>query len=353
MLERSSIVASEADLQAYYQDLSSQHLAPLWTAPAGPAEPASKAVPFLWKWDDLRSQAMRALQLVGTREAERRVICCVNPTLGRGATSTLVANIQVVGPGEIARAHRHTAAALRLIIEASGGYTVVDGEQIPMLPGDLVLTPNWCWHDHANDSNEPMLWLDGLDSPLVSMLEAGFREEYPQEVQQFGEEPDLALAKYGAGSLRPAWEEPRGLSSPLPHYPWPQTKAALDRLAQAVAGSPHDGIRLEYTNPATGGHVMPTIACFAQRLQPGSRTVPHRHTGSTVYHVIEGQGSTLVGGTRLDWGAKDVFTIPSWAPHEHVNESAGHPAYLFSYSDEPVYRALGIFREEACAAAVP
>ena len=54
-------------------------------------------------------------------------------------------------------------------------YTVVDGETVPMLPGDLVLTPNWCWHDHANDSQTPMIWLDSLDSPLVGMLEAGFR----------------------------------------------------------------------------------------------------------------------------------------------------------------------------------
>ncbi|HLF79044.1 MAG TPA: cupin domain-containing protein [Dehalococcoidia bacterium] len=347
MLERSSIVSSEAELQAYYEDLKGGNLAPLWTTPGGRPEPQSKATPFLWKWDHLRSEAMRALKLVGTKEAERRVLCCVNPALGRGATNTLVANIQVVGPGEIARAHRHTAAALRLIIESTGGYTVVDGEQIPMLPGDLVLTPNWSWHDHANDSTEPMIWLDGLDSPLVSMLEAGFREEYPEEVQKFGEEADLSLAKYGAGSLRPAWESPSTLNSPLRHYPWTQTKAALDRLASTDAGSSYDDVIMEYTNPVTGGPVMPTIGCYVQLLRPGKRTASHRHTGSTVYHVIEGQGSTLVDGVRLDWGSKDVFTIPGWATHEHANESTTHPAYLFSYTDAPVFRALGLYREEA------
>jgi gentisate 1,2-dioxygenase len=59
------------------------------------------------------------------------------------ASNTLVANIQIVMPGEIARAHRHSAAALRLIIEGRGGYTVVNGERVPMFPGDLVLAPNW------------------------------------------------------------------------------------------------------------------------------------------------------------------------------------------------------------------
>ena len=346
MLERSSIVTPQAELDAFYEELKGLNLAPLWTNQTGVGEPRSKVRPFLWKWRDLRPEALRALQLVGTKEAERRVICCVNPGLGRGATNTMVANIQVVGPGEIARAHRHTAAALRLIIESSGGYTVVNGENIPMLPGDLVLTPNWTWHDHANDSDTPMIWLDGLDSPLVSMLEAGFREEYAEEVQRAGEEVDIGFAKYGAGALRPAWETPAGDHSPLMHYPWTQARVALEGLAAATTGSSHDGVILEYTNPATGGSVMPTIGCYVQVLRPGSRTEAHRHTPSTVYHVIEGQGRTIVDGTRLDWESKDVFTVPGWARHEHVNESTTQPAYLFSYTDAPVLRALGLFREE-------
>ncbi|HMS07841.1 MAG TPA: hypothetical protein PKD73_19060 [Burkholderiaceae bacterium] len=27
---------------------------------------------------------------------------------------------------------------------------------------DLILTPNWRWHDHGNPSNNPIIWLDGL-----------------------------------------------------------------------------------------------------------------------------------------------------------------------------------------------
>jgi gentisate 1,2-dioxygenase len=350
MLERSSIVSSEAELQSYYEGLEQYHLAPLWTtqAGAGPGEPKNKAIPFRWRWDDLRPQAMSALRLVGTMEAERRVLRCINPGLpGRGATNTMVANIQIVGPGEIARAHRHTAAALRLIIESEGGYTVVNGETIPMLPGDLVLTPNWTWHDHANDTGSPMIWLDGLDSPLVSMLDAGFRDEYPDEVQLAGEDVDISLAKYGSGAFRPAWERPQAAHSPLMHYPWTQAKVALDRLSATQAGSAYDDVMLEYTDPTTGGPVMPTIACYVQRLRSGKRTAAHRHTPSTVYHVIAGEGCTIVDGVRLDWQDKDVFIVPGWSLHEHINESATQPAYLFSYSDEPVMRSLSLYREQA------
>ncbi len=346
MLQRSSITSTQADLEAYCQDLTAIDMAPLWTRPDTALEPSSKLVPYVWRWHEMRPRALRALELVGTKEAERRVICCVNPGTGRGATNTLVANVQVVGPGEIARAHRHTPAALRLIIESSGGYTVVNGETIPMLPGDLVLTPNWSWHDHANDSDSPMIWLDGLDAPLVGLLEAGFREEYPEETQKTKEEADLSVLKYGSGALRPAWETPQDDNSPLWHYPWLQTKAALDRLAEAESGSAQDGVILQYSNPATGGPVMPTIACYVQVLRPGQRTLRHRHTNSTVYHVIEGQGATVVDGKRLDWDAKDVMTVPGWSWHEHVNESTTHPAYLFSFTDEPVFRALSLYREE-------
>jgi gentisate 1,2-dioxygenase len=347
MLQRSSITSSESELQAYYGDLESLNMAPLWTRPEAPLEPRSRLQPYRWRWSELRPQALRALDLVGTQEAERRVICCVNPGTGRGATNTLVANVQVVGPGEIARAHRHTAAALRFIIESTGGYTVVNGDTIPMLPGDLVLTPNWTWHDHANDSDSPMIWLDGLDSPLVGSLEAGFREQYPEESQKTREDADSSLVRYGYPALKPAWESvEEERNSPLWHYPWSQTKAALDRLAEGESGSATDGVILEYTNPATGGPVMPTIACYVQVLKPGERTQRHRHTNSSVYHVVEGQGATVVAGERLEWDSKDVFVVPGWAWHEHVNLSSSHPAYLFSFTDEPVFRGLDLYREE-------
>src|SRR6516165_9238792 len=222
MLELSDIKSSPEELQDYYAQLSTQHVTPAWIGGGISIEPRSKAVPYLWRWRDLRPQAMRAAELVGTRQAERRVLRLTNPKLSGAASNTLVANIQIVMPGEIARAHRHSAAALRLIIEGLGGYTVVNGERVPMSPGDLVLTPSWSWHDHANDTGAPMIWLDGLDTPLVRMLEAGFYEEYHQERQDFG-----------ATVNAPPW-----------HYPIAEMRTALQQRADP--GGAGEEIVLEY-----------------------------------------------------------------------------------------------------------
>jgi gentisate 1,2-dioxygenase len=327
MLELSDIKSSEKELQEYYTQLSAQHVTPAWIGGGISLEPRSKAVPYLWHWRELRPQAMRAAELVGTQQAERRVLRLTNPELsGVSASNTLVANIQIVMPGEIARAHRHSAAALRLIIEGGGGYTVVNGERLPMFPGDLVLTPNWTWHDHANDTDAPMIWLDGLDTPLVRMLEAGFYEEYHRERQDLGAAVN---------------------SSPW-HYPMSEMRAALQRRADAAPSAAGDGIILEYINWATGGPVMPTIACYMQLLRPGEQTRACRRVCCTNFHVVEGTGYSMVGGQRLHWEDKDVFTVPTWTFHEHVN-SGDRPAFLFSFSDAPVMKALSLYREETRA----
>src|SRR5213082_2093063 len=214
MLELSDIQSSKEELEDYYAKLQAQHVTPAWIGGGISVEPRSEAVPFVWHWRDLRPQAMRAAELVGTAQAERRVLRLTNPNLSGIASNTLVANIQIVMPGEIARAHRHSGAALRLIIEGKGGYTVVNGERVPMSPGDLVLTPNWSWHDHANDTDAPMISLDGLDTPLVRMLECGFRE-------QFGAERQEVAAAVNASQ----W-----------HYPMSEMRAALERRAAANPG---------------------------------------------------------------------------------------------------------------------
>jgi gentisate 1,2-dioxygenase len=320
MLQVSDIQSSPEELADYYAQLAAQQVTPAWIGGGITVEPRSKAVPYLWHWRDLRPQAMRAAELVGTAQAERRVLRLSNPNLSGVASNTLVANIQIVMPGEIARAHRHSGAALRLIIEGRGGYTVVNSERLPMSPGDLVLTPNWSWHDHANDTDAPMIWLDGLDTPLVRMLEAGFYEEYHEERQDPG--PPVNASEW--------------------HYPMSEMRAALQRLGADGAG---EGVILEYTNRRTGGPVMPTIACHMQLLRPGEKTQARRRVCCTNYHVVEGAGYSVVGDQLLDWEDKDVFTVPTWTFYEHVN-SGDRPAFLFSFSDAPVMKALSLYRDQ-------
>jgi gentisate 1,2-dioxygenase len=236
---------------------------------------------------------------------------------------------------------------LRFVIEGRGAYTAVDGEKMVMEPGDLVLTPSWTWHDHGNEAAEPMVWLDGLDIPLVTSLDAVFYENYAEERYPTSRPVDAALHKYRTVGLLPTYERQMNAHSPLLHYTWERTRAALIELAGQGDVSPYDGSILEYVNPRTGGAAMPTMGCYIQLLQPGMTTMPHRHTSTVIYHVVEGEGYSVVGGQRLEWQAKDVFCVPSWSVHQHGNGSSTQGAVLFSYTDAPVLRALGLFREMA------
>lgn len=337
------------DTEGFYGSLAPFNVGPLWTAQLLRPEPAGRAAPYVWRYDEIRELLLQAGEVVDAEEAERRVLMLMNPGLdGRAsATPTLYAGLQLVLPGEIAPAHRHSAAALRFIVEGSGAYTTVDGERQVMQPGDLVLTPNWAWHDHGNDTGEPMIWLDGLDIPLVNALDVGFFERSSTKAQSLTKPDNASKHMFASGRLNPVWERWQKPYSPLFNYPWAQTKRILDEVAGDTEGSPTDGIILEYTNPYTGGPALPTLGCFVQALPPGAHTDAHQHTTSAVYHVVRGNGSSIVGGERLEWQERDTFAVPGWAVHEHENGAADEPAILFSFTDAPIVEALGYFREES------
>lgn len=342
-------------LSEYYQGLERHRVAPLWKYLANlmPGTPKSSAVAHLWRYRELRKELMRAGELVSAEEAERRVLMLLNPTpevaARGGTTGTLYAGIQLVLPGEVARAHRHVMSALRFLIEVEdGASTTVDGETVPMAPRDLLLTPNWRWHDHHNDSSSPVIWLDGLDIPLVNYFDACFFELYPEVRQQRATPGDRSARLFTPGRLNPTWERGDGASSPLFRYRWADTEVVL-REALEVEGSPADGALFEYTNPYTGGPVMPTLNCFIQALRPGQHTSAHRHTTSVVYHVVSGAGTSIVDGQALAWEQGDTFCVPSWAGHEHENGSRREEAVLFSFSNQFAYQSLGLYREEPVA----
>lgn len=332
-----------------YEAIQRLGAAPLWRYQRNlfPAQPKSKAVPYVWHYNELRPYLLHFSTTLSLKEAERRVLMLVNPGLQEppATVNTLYAGIQIILPGETAQAHRHTSGAFRFIIEGSGAYTTVNGERVHMHPGDLLLTPGWHWHDHAHEGEGPMMWLDGLDYPLVNMLEAGFFELYNERLQPATSPDDFSTHQYLHGRLNPVWEQPRTQNSPIGNYTWAETEKALNAIADDATGSDYDGILLEYTNPWTGGPVMPTTSCRIARLRPGFHGHAHRHTSSTIYHVVRGQGATIVDGTRLEWGEHDIFAVPGWAAHEHINTSSTQDAVLFVDTDEPVMRSLGLYRE--------
>jgi gentisate 1,2-dioxygenase len=309
-----------------------------------PACPTTNVEPCVWKWADVRRSLLRAGELINLEQSERRVVRLVNPGLKERpfATHTLQISFQYVKPGENARAHRHTPAALRFIIEGNGAYTTVNGQKCVMEPGDLILTPKLSWHDHSNDSGEPMLWLDGLDFPLVQALHQVMQERYPERRQPIEQSSDAVMGKLGA-SLR------HGM--PLDdffHYKWRDAEETLRALARSPAEKDrHDGYLLEYRNPFTGGPTMTTVQCAVQLLLPGDETATHRHTSTVIYHVFRGKGATEIGGRCFEWEQGDSFVVPLWHDHRHSNGSSSEDAILFSMNDAPVLKALDLYREES------
>jgi 1-hydroxy-2-naphthoate dioxygenase len=332
-------------LPAFEAELASQNLEGHWQDAVNlPDQPYVRIQPCLWKWALLERQLLRAGELVPIRGADaRRTLRLLNP--GRKAsTHTIHMSVQLVKPGEIAEAHRHTLAALRFIVRGNGASTTVEGERFRLYPGDLILTPQWTYHDHANDTDEPIIWLDGLDSPLViGALDALFLEQFPQPAQPIVRPDGWTLGQ--SGLARPIRHGGTS-ASPTAYYPWATVEPELLRLA-ASEGSPHDGVVLEYVNPFTGGPTMPTIGCWLQLLRPGEKTHRHRHTSCGIYHVVRGSGCTMVNDTRLEWEQGDVFVVPNWSWHAHANASASADAVLFSMNDIPIYQAFGLYREES------
>ncbi|MBX5466275.1 MAG: gentisate 1,2-dioxygenase [Firmicutes bacterium] len=341
---------AEGRRQAFYQGIQPLHLSPLWTVlhAVVTREPVVKEVPHLWAWRAVRPYLEEAARLIGTDEAERRVLVLENPgeVPHPAVTQTLYAGLQIILPGEVARTHRHTANALRFIVEGEGAYTTVDGEKTVMRRGDFVTTPIWSWHDHGNSSDQPMVWLDGLDVPLVNRLNGMFGDPFPTEVQPVTKAPDDSWWRWGQ-SLRPVGDPPPQArrASPIVNYRYTVARAALEALQRQGDLDPWDGIRLEYQNPVTGGPALPTMAAYLQLLPRGFRTASHRHTSGTVYCVVEGRGRTWAGDVEMRWEPNDVFVVPAWMPHRH--EVLGdEEAVLFSFDDAPVQRAFGLYRED-------
>jgi gentisate 1,2-dioxygenase len=331
------------ELEKFYEDVAARDLQPLWTQTRNlmPDEPRPAAKPWLWPWQVVRPLCERAGELVPIeRGGERRVLALANPGLGGlpFATPTLWAAFQYLGPGESAPAHRHSPGAIRFVIEGEGAWTTVDGDACDMTPGDLVLTPSWCWHDHKNASDRAMIWFDGLDMPTVIALDAVFFEPHP-DASQAVHGRNVSERVFGGGAAIPSTATHDKPHSPLLVYRWRDVDAAL--RAELEAGD-EPAATLRYVNPLDGASALPTLGCAMTRLRPGRATRPVRRAGSSVYVVFRGRGASVIEGERFAWEPGDSFAVPSWAAIEHA---ASEPADLFSIDDRPVFERLGLFRE--------
>ncbi|MGI8695648.1 MAG: cupin domain-containing protein [Mycobacteriales bacterium] len=342
-----NVEINETELDALYEDLAKYDLSPLWLLESDlmPTSPKPATRPWLWRGETVRRLAQRAGALVPIeRGGDRRVMSLTNPGLGSApfASSTLWGAVQYLGAHESAPGHRHTPGAIRFVLQGEGVWTTVNGDACEMRAGDLVLTPPWSWHDHSNPTDQPMIWFDGLDLPTVKALDAVFFEEFAPHEQQpvRGRNTSQQLIGAGSGLVQSGRPDAHDGSSPLLRYDGETTDHALSALVEHQGGT---HVCLDYTNPLTGGPVLPTLACEMHRLLPGPPARPSRRVGNRIFVAFRGSGRTVIAGTAFDWHQGDIFVVPSWSLVQHEVDA---PADLFAVTDLPIHRALGTFREE-------
>jgi gentisate 1,2-dioxygenase len=324
--------------------LEAAHIHPLWDRyqRITPIHPAAKDPPFVWRWRDVEPHAMRAATECSLEDAERRALIMAHPAF-KGETQTtsnLLCAFTVLEPGDKARPHRHTAAAIRFSTQADGAVTVVNGRRCEMREGDLILTPPMCWHGHINESNRRTVWFDAANMPLICNLDANFFEPGDPMVNEFWQvdEGDERLWAE-AGLVVPNNAQPAAHS---PKYRYPGE--AVRRLL-AVLPPSRDGTRtLRYVNPVNGGPVMPTLDCTAMRLAKSGGTRARRASYNQICLVVSGEGSSTIGERNFSWTKHDIFTIPHWTWATH--KAVGGDADLFVVSDRVVFEHLGLMREE-------
>ena len=333
-----------------------------WEAREIIEDPASRtrAVPYAWRFREMYPLLERASTLVPMEHAYRRALLFQNPGLAPRPwiTTTIYGGCSWYNPGEIASVHRHPPNASRFTLQGDGGFTVVEGEKLPMRRGDLVLTPNGTWHDHGNDGKEPIVWVDLLDLPLTENLRNSWVMDYDyfepgkdgaQRYQSVTKPARYSQRLYRTGGVRPrlaSHRRGRGVGSPKFFYPWEDTLRALDD-AKGIADDPCEGVAVEFVDPMTGDSVLPTLSFGVHLFRTGMQTQFQRKTASTVFCVIEGRGRTEIDGApALEWERNDFFVVPSANWYRHVNTDPKSDVLLYAVSDEPVLKRLELWRHE-------
>jgi gentisate 1,2-dioxygenase len=323
-----------------------------------------KAQPASWRWKDYRPFLDRINDIAKHADvspiefADRQSILLTNPGLGGRlqVTSTMRCAISIYTPGDVAPAHVHSANASRTILSEKGGYTNVEGERCEAVRGDLIITPNGTWHDHGNESDTPVVWIDMLDWPLMEVLDcawvdldyrgagAGNNAKIQKTVQSDGYSSRL----YGHGGLKPTFvSHQRGWGQnpdAMIHYRGADVLEALNGLRREE-GDPYEGIQMQFVNPANGKPVGMIMDYAAQLLRPGEETRAKRETCSTFMVVMEGRGFTEVGGHRFEWEPNDIVVMPNFLWRRHVN-TGSRDAVLYTVSDASLMRNIGQYRAQ-------
>ena len=172
------------------------------------------------------------------------------------------------------------------------------------MPGDVVLTPSWCWHGHANESDATSYWIDFLDVPFVQHSEAMFFEPNPAGFEK--------VTRNGPSPFRIPSREALGLGN----------DAKEVEIAKGV---------------------LPTIGLHLWRLPSGTRREVPKTTVNNLSSVISGKARvTIEGGTNENLAVGDVITVPCW--HAHAIAAEGD-AVVLRVTDEPLLAKVGLVKK--------
>ena len=331
---------SAADLTAALAAATAQ---PLWDRyqRLTRREPAAADLPLCWAWADMEPLVQRATREVSMQDAERRVLLLTHPAFPDSAVSTtnLLAGLQTLLPGEVARAHRHALQAIRFVMDGGGAVTSVNDQRCPMFEGDLVLTPAWTWHEHVHPGQGRVVWFDGLDLPLCRHLDSMFLEIAGAGKDIVEPRPTRAAALRRAVALPPDAFDPQVANPSRYRY---ARERAWRALMQATAEP--DGSRLlRYVNGDSLGPVLPTLDCYLMACAANQPTRRYRSTSNAMCVVAQGRGSSQVGSTRIEWKQRDVFSLPHW---NWISHTASDDAVIFMMTDRELLETLGYLREE-------
>ncbi len=332
------------DDPSFVRRLEAANLHPLWDRykRITPIRPQPQDAPFVWRWKAIEPFLHQSVGEVAIKDIERRALIMAHPAFGDDTTttSTLLAAFTVLDPGDRARPHRHTGAAIRFATAADGAATIVDGRRCEMRAGDLILTPPMSWHGHINESDKRIIWFDAANMPLIRALDAHFFEPGDPGANDFWQVDEGEERLWAEPGLAATGAAEGGASSPKYRY----GGAATRRMLAAAPVGPDGARTVRYVNPTTGGAVMPTLDCYAMRLDKGARTRRKRGTYNMICLVVSGSGRSTIGEHEFAWSQHDVFTVPHWtfAAHEAIEGDA----HLFVVSDKVAFERLDLVREE-------
>ena len=334
--------------QAYRDELTQRNLVPLWPNLRNvlpPKVPSRNTQAIHWPYATLRPLLMRSGELTPMEKAERRVLVLANPGHGlenMKASPAIYLGMQLLLPGEWAPSHRHTPNAVRMIVEGTGATTTVNGECCPMERGDLILTPTGQWHEHEHRGQDPVVWLDVLDLPLMFYAEVS----YAVEGQRQGVKGGRGDEAYAHGGIVPTPFFERGQSAyPMLRYPWAQARAAL--LALASSQPELEAVQVSYVNPETGRDAQNNLGFYALMLRPGQALRLPPRSSSQVFHVIEGDVDVSVLDKHFALAEADTCCAPGYEAVNLKNRSGQQPAFVFMADESPLHRKMGVYEVRA------